>query len=62
MIILIKMEMAWLGTLLGKEEELSIGLFSRLAQRSARRQRGFILGARKDCLREWAMGSCVKAV
>ena len=32
--ILIKMEMAWLGTLLGKEEEISIGFFSELAQRS----------------------------
>ena len=34
---LIKMEMAWLGTLLGKEEELSIGLFSELAQRSSKK-------------------------
>ena len=37
MIILIKMEMAWLGTSLGKEEELSIGLFSELAQRSSKK-------------------------
>ena len=34
---LIKMEMAWLGTLLGKEEEFSIGFFSELAQRSSKK-------------------------
>ena len=34
---LIKMEMAWLGTLLGKEDEFSIGFFSELAQRSSKK-------------------------